>query len=74
MAKRNIKYFQLLCNLFILSGINILKVIASTDCEIFNNSVTHFDREFRLIYKEFEGNCCSFKDITCDEDSNIISM
>jgi len=71
MAKVIRNYFNLI--LIILIGINIINVIAS-DCDIFTNIVSYIDdKSYKQQYEKSE-NCCSFKDITCDYNQNIIGM
>jgi len=69
------KYFHLIGILFILFGINILKVKASQDCDNFSKVIEYVgDSTFRENYKK-ELNCCyNKKIINCDENENIVSV
>jgi len=69
------KYFHLLFIIFITFGINIIKVIASDDCDAFSKVLPYLDEKFVEQFED-ELNCCYVDSIiTCDsKNENIISV
>jgi len=68
------KYFPLICAIFIHFGVNISKVRASDDCDIFSEIVSCVDSKSYKEKFEKATDCCYFSDITCDTHKNIVNM
>jgi len=67
-----LKDISLYITLLVLVGIAIQKVIA-TDCDVYKNIANYLGNDYRTRYSQAT-NCCTFSDITCDGQNNIIKI